>query len=82
MSEQRLAEDFTLVEAAKAIGMSGRWLRQQIKDGEAGEGPFIEHTRRGHKIMFTEDQVEKLRAAHKRVAPVEQSVTTGRKRGQ
>ena len=65
--------DYTLIEAAEAIRMSERWLRGRIAADK------IEHTRRGHKIMFTAAQMEKLRAAHA-VAPAPEVVTTGRKR--
>lgn len=74
-----LDEDFTLLEAAQAIRMSERWLRGEIKKGEKGEGPFIAHTRRGHKITFTAEQIESLRRTHA-VEPVEASITTGRKK--
>lgn len=72
--------DFTIVEAAKAIRMSDKWVRQQIKRGEKGEGPFVEHTKRGHKILFTEDQLEKLRRLHAKEPAAPASITTGRKR--
>lgn len=75
-------KDYTLKEAAAAIRMSDRWLRQQIKDGEDPEkdAPFIEHTKRGHKLLFTEDQLESLRELHakKPAAVVAESITTGR----
>lgn len=74
MSEHRpiLDPDFTLKEVAAALGMSERWIREEIKKG-------AEFTRYGHKIRFTAEQVEKLRATFTK-APVEQSMTTGRKR--
>lgn len=68
-----LEPDYTLPEVAKALRMSPRWVRDRIRE----DG--VEHTRRGHKIVFTAEQVEKLRAAHTK-APVEQSMTTGKKR--
>lgn len=77
MSE--LEKDFTIGEVAEAIGMSPRWIRDRISDGEHGRGPEVEHIRYGHKIRFTPEQVEKLRAAHTK-APASASMTTGRKR--
>lgn len=67
-----LEEDYTLEEVAAALRMSTRWVRDRIKDG-------AEHTRRGHKIMFTAEQVESLRASDARV-PAAESITTGRKK--
>lgn len=67
-----LRPDHTLDEVAKSLRMSTRWVREQIKNG-------AEHTRRGHKIMFTDEQVEKLRAAHAAV-PSAAPITTGRKK--
>lgn len=68
-----LTKDYTLTEVAKALGMSQRWVRDRCNlDG-------AEHLRYGHKIRFTAEQVEKLRAAHTK-APVEQGVTTGRRK--
>ena len=64
--------DYTLKEVATALGMSERWVRQKISDG-------AEHQRYGHKIRFSAEQVERLRASHTK-APVEQSITTGRKK--
>jgi predicted DNA-binding protein YlxM (UPF0122 family) len=74
-----LARDYSLDEVAAALGMSTRWVRDRIKQGERGEKSFVEHTRRGHKIRFTAEQVEKLRMADAQAAPI-QSVTTGKKR--
>lgn len=72
-SPMDLTPDYTLNEVAEALRMSPRWLRERIRvDG-------VEHQRKGHKITFTAEQVEKLRAAHTQ-APVQQPVTTGRKR--
>ncbi len=69
----QLAKDYTLEEVAAALRVSTRWVRDRIRlDG-------AEHQRKGHKITFSVEQVEKLRAAHTK-APVEQSITTGRKR--
>ncbi len=67
-----LPRDYSLIEVADALGMSTRWVRERIKDG-------AEHQKYGHKIKFTAEQVDKLRADHAKV-PVEQSITTGRKR--
>lgn len=67
-----LAPDYSLAEVAQALGMSERWVRARIKEG-------AEHQRYGHKIRFTAEQVDRLRADHTQ-APVVQSVTTGRKR--
>lgn len=76
------SKDHTLKEAAAAIRMSDRWLRQQIKDGENPDksAPFIEHTKRGHKILFTDDQLQALRTLHAQKPAVVESITTGRKR--
>ena len=67
-----LAPDHTLDEVAAALRMSTRWVRDRIKEG-------AEHQRKGHKITFTTEQVEKLRAAHTKM-PAAESITTGRKR--
>lgn len=73
MTETNLTEDFTLAEVASALRMSERWVRDRINlDG-------AEHLRYGHKIRFTAEQVEKLRAAHVK-SPAPEAVTTGRKR--
>lgn len=67
-----LAPDYSLAEVAKALGMSERWVRARLKEG-------AEHQRYGHKIRFTPEQVDKLRAQHtSQPAPV--SITTGKKR--
>lgn len=75
--------DFTLTETAQKLRVSTRWIRDRIKAGDDPESgkPFVEHIRRGHKIMFTAEQIEKLRMADVQSPPVEQSITTGRKRG-
>lgn len=65
-------KDYTLAEVAEAMGMSERWLRRQVAEG-------AEHMRFGHKIRFTAEQVDKLRAGRVQNA-VPQSITTGRKR--
>lgn len=69
-----LPRDYSLEEVAKALGMSTRWVRERIKHDGA------EHQRYGHKIAFTADQVDKLRASKRQVAPAPQSITTGRKK--
>lgn len=74
-------KDYTLTETAEALKVSTRWIRDRIKAGRAGERPFVEHIRRGNKIMFTAAQVEKLRMADVEAPPVVESITTGRKRG-
>lgn len=71
MSE--LSRDYTLTEVAQALGMSTRWVRDRCNlDG-------AEHLRFGHKIRFSAEQVDKLRAAHVKV-PASESVTTGRRK--
>lgn len=67
-----LDPDYTMAEVAEALGMSERWVRARVADG-------AEHTRYGHKIRFSAEQVEKLRADHVK-SPSSQSVTTGRKK--
>lgn len=68
-----LPKDFSLKEVALALGMSTRWVRDRCNiDG-------AEHQRYGHKIRFTADQVEKLRASHVK-SPTPERVTTGRKK--
>lgn len=67
-----LEPNYTLAEVADALGMSERWVRNQLKDG-------AEHIRFGHKIKFTAAQVEALRAKHT-TQPAPQRITTGRKR--
>ena len=81
MSLTPLPKDRTLEEVAEALGMSTRWIRDRIREGKEGKGPAVEHIRYGHKIRFTAEQVEKLRASHVEQAPIaEQPVTTGRKK--
>lgn len=50
-----LPQTYTLAEVAEALGMSERWVREQIKDGAV-------HMRAGRKIRFTEEQYNALRA--------------------
>lgn len=65
--------DYSLIEVANALGMSERWLRGKIKADK------LEHQGYGHKIKFTAAQVDAIRERYKK-QPVEQSVTTGKKR--
>lgn len=65
--------DYTLLEVADALGMSTRWLRGKIKADK------LEHQGYGHKIKFTAGQVDAIRARYKK-QPIEQSITTGKKR--
>lgn len=68
-----LERDYSLQEVATAIGMTPRWIRDRCNlDG-------AEHLRYGHKIRFTAEQVDKLRASHTKT-PVEASITTGPKK--
>ena len=67
-----LDKDYTLAETAAALRVSTRWVRERLKEG-------VEHTRRGHKIMFTAAQVEALRMLGRKSAASE-SITTGRKK--
>lgn len=73
-------KDYTLSETAEALQVSTRWIRNRIKSGVEGSGPFIEHIRRGTKIMFTAAQVEALRMSDAQTPPVAESITTGRSR--
>jgi hypothetical protein len=68
-----LPRDFTLTEVADALRVSTRWLRDKIKADK------LPHGLRGHKIVFTEAQVEAIRERYV-AQPIEQSITTGRKR--
>lgn len=73
-------KDYTLTETAEALQVSPKWIRNRIKAGTEGTGPFVEHIRRGHKIMFTSEQVEKLRMSGAQTPPVAESITTGRRK--
>lgn len=75
-----LEPEYKLTEIAEAVRMSTRWVRDQIKAGTEGTGPYIEHQRKGKKITMTAAQVDKLRAIHTQAPPVEQSITTGRRK--
>lgn len=68
-----LETDYTAEEVAEALGMSPRWVRQQVNEHGAA------HQRYGHKLRFTAEQVEALRKAHTKV-PASESMTTGRKK--
>lgn len=68
-----LPRDYTLPEAAAALRCSPRWLRDKIKSDH------LPHGKRGHKFVFSVEQVEAIRQRYI-VQPLEQSVTTGRKR--
>lgn len=68
-----LEPDYTLEEVSKALRVSTRWVRDRLK------AYGLEHQRKGHKITFTEAQVAALRATTIS-APVEESITTGRKK--
>lgn len=68
-----LAHDYTLEQVAEALGMSTRWLRDRIKNDK------LEHQKYGHKIKFTAEQVEAIRARYA-AQPVEEPITTGRKK--
>jgi hypothetical protein len=74
VTDETLPHDYTLTETAAALRMSTRWLRDRIKADK------LEHEKRGHKIIFTAAQVEAVRTRYT-VQPVEQSITTGKKRG-
>lgn len=52
-----LEPDYSLKDVAAALGMSERWVRKQVADGAL-------HQRYGHKIRFTPEQVEQLKAQH------------------
>lgn len=75
-----LTKDYTLEEVATALRMSTRWVRDRIKEGKEGKGPVIAHERRGHKIVFTADQVELFRNQFTVTAPRVESITTGKKK--
>lgn len=70
--ESGLPRDYSIDEVKAALGMSERWLRARIADG-------AEHQRYGNRILFTAEQVERLRASHAKAGD-NQPVTTGRKR--
>lgn len=66
-----LPKDYTLDEVAEALGMSERWVRSKLGQ--------VEHTRYGHKVRFTAEQVEAMRAKFiKKPAGASTSITTGR----
>lgn len=73
-------KDYTLAETADALKVSTKWIRNRIKAGVEGKAPFVEHIRRGNRIIFTAAQVEALRMAGAQTPPVAESITTGRSR--
>jgi hypothetical protein len=78
-----LEPEYDLNQIAEAMRRSPRWVRNQIKAGKDGNGPFIEHQGGGpgSKITMTAEQVEKFRASRTQTAPVVvESITTGRKK--
>lgn len=75
-----LEKDYTLKEAGALLNVSTRWIRDRIKTGIAGDGPFVAHVRRGNKIMFTTAQLEELRSLGTQAPPPAESVTTGPRR--
>lgn len=68
-----LEPDYTLTEVAAALRVSTRWLRGKIKDDK------LPHGTRGHKIVFDAEQVKAIRKRYE-AQPIEQSITTGRKK--
>lgn len=67
-----IPQDLDLAQVAEALGMSERWVRQRCIEG-------ADHLRYGHKIRFTQAQVDALRKSHE--APrIRQSITTGPRR--
>lgn len=74
-----LEREYDLSEIAEMLGMSTRWVRQRIRAGEEGTGPFFEHQRWGRKITMTEAQIVTLRASVVQAPPPPQSIATGRK---
>lgn len=75
MKRPELEPEYTVEEVAAAIKKSPRWLRNLIKAGGC------EVNRYGAATRFTASQVAKLRA-DSAVVPIQQSITTGRKRRQ
>lgn len=75
-----LEREYDLNEIAEALRRSPRWVRNQIRAGKDGTGPFVEHQGGGNgsKITMTLAQVEKFRAMRTQTAPPAQSITTGR----
>lgn len=68
-----LPRDYTLTEVAAALRVSTRWLRDKIKADK------LPHGTRGHKLVFSGDQVAAIRKRYE-AQPIEQSITTGKKR--
>lgn len=67
-----LAKDHTLAEVSAAIGMSKRWIRDQVKNG----APCQKY---GNRIRFTDDQVEALKARFRSVPILPTQITTTRR---
>lgn len=67
-----LRTDYTKAQVAKALGMSERWVQQQIAAGAA-------HQRYGNRVRFTPEQVEALRASFAST-PTTNAVTSKRGR--
>ena len=73
-TDTNLPRDYSLEEVAESLGMSTRWLRGRIKLDE------LEHLRYGHKIRFSSEQVDQIRARYTKGPDPQQPVTTGRKK--
>lgn len=69
-------KDLNLEQIAEAMGMSTRWVRDQL-DPKKGRG--IEHRRPGNRIRMSPEQLEKFKSSFD-VVTTPQSITTGRKR--
>lgn len=67
-------KDLNLEQIAEAMGMSTRWVRDQLRDGSG-----IEHRRPGGRIRMSAEQLEKFKATYD-VNAIPQSITTGRRR--
>jgi Helix-turn-helix domain len=67
-----LEREFTVTEVAEALGLSDRWVRNGVARG-------AEHQRYGNRIRFTPQQLERLRARHRReeFTPPPPPITTG-----
>ena len=71
-SGNNIERDLTLTEVAEVLGMSERWIRNEIHNVGA------EHQRYGNRIRFTPAQVAQLRDRYKHVNPVVPlPITTG-----
>jgi hypothetical protein len=67
-----LQQEHSMEDVAKALGMSYRWVREQVRQGAA-------HQRYGNRIRLTDDQVELLRSRFAST-PAPTQITTGRRR--